>query len=325
MLGSQVLEVAIGLAFVYLILSVVLSSLKELISGAIGMRANTLESGLKRLLSDPSGAALVDRIYDHPLIRGMSKKTDNKPSYIPSRTFTLALFDTLAPIEQEGSRTLGKLTEGVRAIGNPDLQRVLLNFIDEAEGDIEQARRKVEDWFNESMERVAGWYKRKSQVIIVVVAVLTVIVLNVDSVMIANELWRDQTLRAAVVTAAQKEINQAPPGTQPASSQDDPLKVQAVHAELQKLQIPLGWVGRPKAAAPGPQADPRELPQNGGEWLLKVLGLLATVVAVSLGAPFWFDFLKCLLKINPRLSGSPPKPAKSNETTIVADVAGTIA
>ena len=37
--------------------------------------------------------------------------------------------------------------------------------------------------------------------------------------------------------------------------------------------------------------DPQHLPLGVGSWLIKLLGLLITVLALSLGAPFWFDAL----------------------------------
>ena len=43
---------------------------------------------------------------------------------------------------------------------------------------------------------------------------------------------------------------------------------------------------------------------------MKILGLLLTAVAVTQGAPFWFDLIKKLS--NPRSSG--PVPATSEET-----------
>jgi hypothetical protein len=55
------------------------------------------------------------------------------------------------------------------------------------------------------------------------------------------------------------------------------------------------------------------VPHNGEEVFLKILGLLVTAAAVTLGAPFWFDLLNKIT--NFRLSGPPPKRSTSGETT----------
>jgi hypothetical protein len=41
---------------------------------------------------------------------------------------------------------------------------------------------------------------------------------------------------------------------------------------------------------------------------VKILGLLVTVLAISLGAPFWFDLLNRL--VNLRSTGKPPDPRR---------------
>ena len=51
-MGSPIIEVFIGLVFVYLLLSVVCSAVKEMISQALGMRAKNLHHGIARLLPD---------------------------------------------------------------------------------------------------------------------------------------------------------------------------------------------------------------------------------------------------------------------------------
>ena len=58
-------------------------------------------------------------------------------------------------------------------------------------------------------------------------------------------------------------------------------------ASLQQLNIPLGW------GSPVPKKE---------EWVNKIIGLLLTIFAISIGAPFWFDILNRITKI--RSTGS---------------------
>ena len=121
MFGSEILEVAIGLVLVYLVLALICSALSEWIARILALRASTLEDGIRNLLEDPEGNHLAKKIYDHPLVKGLSKKgwiNKARPSNIPARTFALALFDTVmeagrpigsAPADEDGeSKALQK-------------------------------------------------------------------------------------------------------------------------------------------------------------------------------------------------------------------------
>ncbi len=90
MFGSMILETAIGLIFTYLLLSLVCTSLNELLAGWRRWRGQTLKSGVDNLI----GLALSDQLYKHPLVKGLSLP-GALPSYIPSETFVLALLDNV--------------------------------------------------------------------------------------------------------------------------------------------------------------------------------------------------------------------------------------
>jgi hypothetical protein len=123
MFGSQILEVAIGIVFVYLMLSLICSAFNELIARMSALRSGTLETGIRNLLSgkSPSGRELTDIFYEHHLIRGLYKQgwfdkllgRKGRPSYIPSRTFALALFDIFAPTDAAGPKTLSDVRNAV--------------------------------------------------------------------------------------------------------------------------------------------------------------------------------------------------------------------
>src|SRR5206468_11397190 len=113
MFGSAILDTAIGLIFVFLVLSLVVSAANELLAALFKWRANNLFLGIRQLLQDPSVTGLVTRFYEHPLIDGLSSK-GKKPSYIPSRTFALALLDIVSPTTAGSNRTLEDLEAGLR-------------------------------------------------------------------------------------------------------------------------------------------------------------------------------------------------------------------
>src|SRR6185437_9940047 len=85
----------------------------------------------------------------------------------------------------------------------PQAQQALIALIDAAGDDAAKARQNIEDWFNASMDRVSGWYKRRAQVFIFIIGFFVAISVNADSVIIAKRLATDRSLREALVSAAQ--------------------------------------------------------------------------------------------------------------------------
>src|SRR5437764_15256613 len=93
MFGSAVLEIVIGLVLVYFVLSLFCSALNEWVARWTELRSKTLRSGIEMLLGDPARTQLAAAFHQHPLIRGLRMGRDSYPSYIPSRTFALAIID----------------------------------------------------------------------------------------------------------------------------------------------------------------------------------------------------------------------------------------
>ena len=95
MFNSGILDVAIGIVFVYLLVSQIVSAANELLAAIFKMRGRVLWQGICHLLPAAKGPGnIAQKVYDHPLIAGLSRA--NLPSYIPSRTFALALLDVVS-------------------------------------------------------------------------------------------------------------------------------------------------------------------------------------------------------------------------------------
>lgn len=296
MFGSEMLEVAIGVVFVYLLLSLLCSVLSEEIARVLAMRSGNLEAGIRNLLNDPSGQGLAGRFYGHPLIKGLARKgwfdrrlgREGRPSYIPSRKFALALMDIVAPADPNANpRGFNDVRGAVAELSDGEIKKALLVLLDEAEGDLKKARENIENWFDDAMDRVAGWYKRKAQLIISMIGLLITVALNADTFMIANSLWGDTVLRASIVAAAEETAKKG------LNESDSPLTdVGELQDQLQQFGLPIGWL-KPS----DDYEDPREPPSDPLGWFYKIFGLLVTAVAISLGAPFWFDLLNKIINL----------------------------
>lgn len=317
MFGSNVLEVVIGLALVFLLLSLICSALSELVAQALAMRAANLAKWFREALGDKA-----DGFYEHRLIKGLTipkpkagnpfsrffssiagvlARESGKPSYIPAHSFAVALLDTVAPVRKRGVIPMDDVRAEAKKRPDSASDQLVLLLTSEAGDDLEKARKNIEKWYDEAMDRVSGWYKRKTQLILLGIGLLVSVVLNADSFAIADQLWRDDTLRESVVAAAEQRAETPLSSEQDASGEetsDTPdqgtslTEIEDELNELNGLNIPIGW---------------DDLPDGKG-WVSKVLGLAFTAVALSLGAPFWFDILNKAISL--RGAGKRPSGEK---------------
>jgi hypothetical protein len=204
------------------------------------------------------------------------------------------LRDMLFQLSLGPNAPLAQMADTINKLGEHPVRKPLTAMIEDAAGNLDRFRLNLEEWFNQAMERVSGFYKRKVQIALLVYALVLVTLVNVDTVTLGRTLWTNGVLRQAVVAAAGQQDNQTP------SNVAETLR------KVTDLNLPLGWASGP--------ADPRHLPTTLGGWFLKLLGLLLTVIALSLGSEFWFQLLNKL--INLRSTGPPPSanPGPSNTT-----------
>jgi hypothetical protein len=312
MFGSQILEIAIGMVFVYLSLSLICSGINEWIASLRQSRAKHLEDWLRDLFAGSPDGTDLKAFQEHPLIKALEPPSSmlasnwltkalaqpKKPPYIPSRTFVLALLDMIAPVDATvGSRTINDIRESVTRLPETDIKKTMLALIDDAGNDVEKMRQNIEGWFNDAMERLCGWYKQRTKLVILGLSIIVTLGLNVNSIQVFNSLYHDGTVRAAVVAAAQ-QVSQ----TAPADTQSPITKIDQIQTELEQLNIPFGWT------------DPQVRPDLSDLWsiLLALIGWVLTALAVSQGAPFWFDVLNKL--VNLRTSGARPPTTPATET-----------
>ena len=236
-------------------------------------------------------------LFGHPLLQslqtnriGPARRRHRHPSYISAKTFTRVLIDTLVP-DGEGHVTLDRVKATVTAL--PDglpAKKSLLALLRRAGEDMATFERLVEEWYEEQMGRVSGWYKRWSKVVLGIVGVVVALAVNVDAIQVARQLYVKDPVRAAV-------LNQVSAGTLCQGKTDPAERTKCANDEVASLEaggLPLWW-----STATNPATT--------GGWALKALGLLLTGFAVSFGAPFWFDALSRIGSL--RNTGTKPPPA----------------
>jgi hypothetical protein len=283
--------------------------------------------------------SLSDSFYGHPLIKSLSRPGEH-PSYVPSKTFALTLLDILAKGQAITGTTEQRLAQIKASIGNlPDsdvkksLQAMLVNGSDS----VEKVEQKLEEWFNDSMDRVSGWYKNRVQVWTVVIASVVTILVNADTIQIAQKLMINPALREKIVEEA-KNVN-APNSGQTLTPQqkadlgsltgwtyefrifhhldacaDPSLRGAGLTEEACRAESNDQVNAHPNrlfVAAWNSEAFPgmHLISTITFPWLWAVapahiVGWILTAIAASLGAPFWFDTLNKFMNV--RAAGISP-------------------
>jgi small basic protein len=272
MFNSAVLEVVIGLAFCYASVALTVTTLQEALSAVFRLRAGMLRACLQRMLHDPAFTGIARALYAHPLISTRTDLTDPHapqhpgPSYIEPANFAIALIDAI----RGGGAALDS---AIAAVPDPQLRRTLNTLYAQTGGDVQRFQAALGGWFDSTMARLSGAYKRRQLLVSFLLALLLAILLNIDSIHLFQTLWRQPALAAAI-------------GAVPA----------ALDAKLVNdlATLPIGWTSFP--------------PVLDGAFALQVTGWLITASTTLFGAPFWFDILQ--RAINLRSTGAKPAPVE---------------
>jgi hypothetical protein len=320
MFGSEVLDVAIGIIFVFILVSIICSAIREGVESFVKARASYLEHGIRQLLHDTGGTGLAKNFYEHPFIFGLfpgdyqksgSGETPsfwtsgkNLPSYIPSKSFALTLMDIAArgvetDLASSGPNASAVSMDSIRMnvlnLQNKAVQRALLTAIDSAQGNLDRVQANIEAWYNSSMDRVSGWYKRSTHRILFLIGLLVAIGLNINTITIADYLYLNDAARATVVASAGA-----------AAADKTGISYEDAKKEFDKLKLPIGW--KEGWEAPGWK--------NLKWWeatITAIMGWLLTAIAATLGAPFWFDVLNKIMVIRSTVKPHEKSPEEASE------------
>src|SRR5208283_5131396 len=86
------------------------------------------------------------------------------------------------------------------------LIRALLWALESSDGDMDKARQALESWYDNSMERVSGWYKRQTQIWLLAIGFVLAMLLNLNAVRVIERLYSDDEFRSAIVADATRAV-----------------------------------------------------------------------------------------------------------------------
>jgi hypothetical protein len=301
------IETFSGMALVYLLACLFTSSINEWIAQTVGRRGAFLDRGLRRLLPEEP---VYRRLLHHPLISALYRDQvvrGRPPSYIAPESFALALVDIIharalaiagqplpeTPLDQPALR------ESILRLRptSPRLAQSLLPILDRAGDDYGLALKGIEGWFSNGMNRVSGWYQARTRTILFCLGLAVAVIGDIDSITLARSFWATPAEWSVVDDLAGRTVA-ARPGL------PDGRQALADLKALKAAGIPLGLTCLDPVALDATNCVQAVRAEFSGGILLKLIGWLLTALAISLGAPFWFQALSRIVPL--RAAGPPP-------------------
>lgn len=309
---DQVLGVAIGIVLICLLLSIIASHLRELAATFTARRATMLEKAILKMLGDP---AIYEKFAGHPLIEtisfeptkifgiSLSRKGRPRPTYIPSPLFTRVLLVSLAEMHNVSSTDVTSVVSALPA--NSLLKQKLSAITLGIESNAAACMLAVDQWYDSTMVRVNGLYKRHTQMWLLVLGMVLAIAFNANLFNITQRLWTSKDARDAVTATAQMYSCK---GDQPCTLPPYETARNDIQHRL-GAELPLGydWGYVRRYWMAGADLEHKGIAAIAFHWAFNVVGWLLMAIAVSLGAPFWFDMLNKL--VNLRIAGQKPETA----------------
>jgi hypothetical protein len=292
------LNIVIGIVFVLLLFSLLATAVLEVLATALSLRARHLRHTLENMLGEK-----MDAFVRHPLFRQCTYAANYRqarpsayhlPAYLSRQVFATVLHDVLYGDDpSQAEARLQNMEEG-------DAKRMLQYLLRRASNDSSALRAQAELWFDEVMQRSTDWYRRSVKWWLFGIGLALALLFNVDTVQMYHSISSNTTTQRLLVELASDFAAQ----TATVESGDTTTltldqAVARVDSALQRIEyirspLGLGWYAADSAERAFPW------------WLSKLLGWLLTAVAVTLGAPFWFDLLRMLLGMRRSSDAGPP-------------------
>ena len=343
MSGFPILDLVVGVIFIFFLLSIICSSIVEMVLTVRRVRAEVLGKWLLTIFDTEvtnaknEKVSLGQEIMDHCALTALSP-SGRAPAYIDAKNFVAAVLDKVTVYSKViNPKSIDEIIQSLESTTalSEELKRAFLIYANEAKdtfealsvktaGAIEMFRKNIETWYNSNMDRISGTMKVKyTRRFTFASAIVITLLINADTIEISKYLYNNPEARAKVAakayeTTADTSIkNNIDRIKQRATSQDDTMKLtidqlnDSMKVKINEINearaalnesIPLGWNKSEFTAQ-----------KNGLDWLgfifTKLVGMAVTVIAIMMGAPFWFDVLN---KIS-NLRGTGNKPQAKQE------------
>ncbi len=189
------------------------------------------------------------------------------------------------------------------------LARRIQDQVDRKEAKLVEFQKGMAEWFDQSMVRASGNYKRNSKGISFCLGLVVAILGNVDTINMVDRLYKNQSLSSTLNQLANQVVAS---NSQSIATLNDPktITIQDKNAAIQPIKENINVVIDQIAAFPIGWNLPRDTNISPLAWISRLAGWFISAIALSMGAPFWFELLNKF--INVRNAGQRPKTGETD-------------
>ncbi len=280
MFGIEALNIVIGMIFIYLLFSLFVSIINEIIGNIFNARGNKLFESIKELIGEEG----IQEIMKDPRIKVLTRKAN-------------ALTSAKAEIEDlKNTHWPDHIPESTFADIIADLDNTKIGgAISELKDEVKNSAEKMQEVYEAALAQTRQTYIRYARKLTLLVSIIVVLLFNVDSISIFKDLASNPQQAAVVAEMAENYIA-ANDTSSSAEVQKSVADLKQELAELHRSQfeeldstLGFGWTSK----------------QFWKDFKWHSLpGWFITILALSLGAPFWFDLLKKVVNIKRELKDS---------------------
>jgi len=233
---SPLFETLLSITLVFAILSVLASSMLEIINSYFNHRGKMLYETLSRLFDDKINVNLGQMLYAHPMIMGLRKDKNTFPQYISDAMFSQVIIELISNSAREFGYDEGKqqivlnpggtenlavsqakdlfsmFEQGVNLMEHTSLKMMLLTMAEKsaamAEGGnstpIANLENQLKQWYNDQSDRMTGWFKDSIKKKLRIIGFLIAITLNIDAIHVFQTIYLNPTLRSELVALSEQ-------------------------------------------------------------------------------------------------------------------------
>lgn len=219
--NSPLFGTIICLVLVYALLSLLVSTVTEIINSYFNERGKLLYNVITKLFEDGLNSNFGKLLYAHPMIVNLRKNANSLPQYISNEMFSQVMIDVVgnfgrntkadedskAILAQTGSSDpFQRFLEGIDKMQHSDLKTLLLNIAEKSmyisgtdlSKRIVNLDAQLQQWYRDQMDRTSGWFKDMMGTRIRVSSLIITLLLNVNSIYLFKSLYKNPDLRSEI-------------------------------------------------------------------------------------------------------------------------------
>lgn len=258
-----------------------------------------------------SSETITSMIYQNPLVKSLVKRNKDLPKNIEGELFARVIIQELGgekALSKKGKEFEDWLNKAIKRADENFENKALYKLLDSLSEGVDEINKyiaNIENWYNGHMEDVRAWFKANTRWYLATVGLILAFAFNIDTIHMVERLWKDSALRDEFVQQAisTTETKGAELSNDVSADSSGTVERENLNEHLVEefVNLPIGWKNCDWGFCD--TSGSVTSIENGGDentiikYVWHILGWLITAIAVSFGAPFWYQAMNNLVAL----------------------------